>query len=55
MNLISTENIQYVPKACSLDVYITESEEIHTHTHTHTQSIIIYIMLYVMTYIMLFL
>ena len=37
MNLISTENIQYVPKACSLDVYITESEEIHTHTHTHTE------------------
>ena len=53
MNLISTENIKDVPKACSLDVYITESEEIHTHTHTH--SIIIYIMLYVMTYIMVFL
>ena len=41
MNLISTENIKDVPKACSLDVYITESEEIHTHTHTHTHTHIV--------------
>lgn len=56
MNLISAENIKYVPKAGSMDIYITESEEIHTHTQYNNIYNVLYDNIYhfipIMIYIM---